>query len=156
MEAMETVQQHGTRHCRSSRHARVQHLITADEHSLVDLAVLIATLPLCATGRIFIEVPDAAWIGRVAAPPRMIVTWLDRSRRTGEPGSGRACAPGQALGRAVRAWSGEMMCEEDGGTMVTLLGGFLGTADIVDHLTQQHGVAADSIHVPEAFEKLLR
>jgi hypothetical protein len=118
--------------------------------------VLIATLPICATGRIFIEVPDAAWIGSIAAPPRMVVTWLDRSRRTGDPGSGRSCAPGQALGRAVRAWAGEMMCDEGDATRVTLLGGFLGTADIVDHLTERHGIPAASIHVPEAFEKLVR
>ena len=71
----------------------------------------------------------------------MVVTWLDRSARTGEPGSGRSCAPGQALARAVTAWADEMLCEDDDHTRIFLLGGYLGTADIVDHLTTRNGVA---------------
>lgn len=129
----------------------MQHLITADETSLVELETLMATLPLCSTGRVFVEVPDATWIGIVTAPPRMIVTWLDRSRRTGDPGTGRACAPGQALDRAVTAWAGEMLCAEEHGTKVFLLGGYLGTADIFDHLTDDLGVAPEAIHVPARF-----
>ena len=126
----------------------MQHLVTADETSLVELETLMATLPLCSTGRVFIEVPDATWVGTVTAPPRMIVTWLDRSRRTGDPGTGRACAPGQALARAVTAWAGEMLCTEEHGTKVFLLGGYLGTADIFDHLTDDLGVEPEAIHVP--------
>ncbi len=53
--------EHNAAACRSSRHTRVQHLITADESSLAELEALLATLPICSTGRVFIEVPDAAW-----------------------------------------------------------------------------------------------
>ena len=144
--------QHSTRACRAAKHARVQHLITADEHSLVDLEVLLATLPLCSTGRVFVEVADESWIGQIAVPARMTLTWLARSRRTGAPGTGRGCAPGQALSRAVIAWADEMLCDEDAGaTHVHLLGGFLGTADIVDHLTEVRGFDAAGIHTPERF-----
>ena len=128
---------HDSSACRTSKHVRVQHLITADEHSLAELEALVATLPRCSTGRVFIEVPDASWIGHVSVPARMIVTWLDRSRRSGDPGTGRSCAPGRALARAVTAWADEMLCADDtcaGGTRIHLLGGFLGTADIFDHL----------------------
>lgn len=143
---------HSDSACRASKHARVQQLITADEHSLAELAALVATLPLCSTGRVFIEVPDATWIGSVAVPARMIVTWLDRSARTGAAGSGRACALGEALTRAVTAWADEMLCTDAArATRVHLLGGFLGTADIVDHLTGRLGMAADAIHTPERF-----
>ncbi|GEP48320.1 phage tail protein [Microbacterium saccharophilum] len=137
--------------CRASKHTRVQHLITADESSLAELEALIATLPLCSTGRVFVEVPDAGWIGRLAAPARMTVTWLDRSRRSGAPGTGRACAPGEALARAVTAWADEMLCREDDATRIHLLGGFLGTADIVDHLTSALHIDASAISAPERF-----
>ena len=142
---------HSASACRAAKHARVQQLITADEHSLTELEMLLSTLPICSTGRVFVEVPDAAWIGEIAVPPRMIVTWLDRSRRSGAPGTSRACAPGQAVARAVAAWADEMFCDHDHGTQVHLLGGFLGTADIVDHLTERLGVDADAIHTPERF-----
>lgn len=143
---------HSAAACRASKHVRVQHLVTADEHSLIELEALLATLPLCSTGRVFIEVPDAAWIGTVSAPARMVVTWLDRSRRTGAPGSGRGCGSGEALSRAVTAWADEMLCTDAAkATRVHLLGGFLGTADIVDHLTARCGMTAASIHTPERF-----
>ncbi|KAA9085153.1 phage tail protein [Microbacterium radiodurans] len=143
---------HGAAACRGAKHARVQHLITADEHTLADLQALLVTLPLCSTGRVFIEVPDASWIGAVTVPGRMIVTWLDRSVRSGAPGSGRSCAPGAALTRAVTAWADEMLCiEAAAGTRVHLLGGYLGTADIVDHLTGRLGFAATAIRTPERF-----
>lgn len=142
---------HNDTACKASRHTRVQHLITADESSLADLETLLATLPICSTGRVFIEVADAASAREIIVPARMIVTWLDRSRRTGDPGSGRSCAPGQALARAVTAWADEMFADGADGTRVYLLGGFLGTADIFDHLTSQRGVDADAIHVPERF-----
>ena len=61
------------------------------------------------------------------------------------------CAPGQALARAVTAWADEMLCEDDDHTRIFLLGGYLGTADIVDHLTARNGVAPDAIHTPERF-----
>ncbi len=142
---------HSTSACRASKHARAQQLITADEHSLAELQALIATLPLCSTGRVFIEVPDESWIGELPVPARMIVTWLDRSRRTGAPGTGRGCAPGQALARAVTAWADEMLCEPGHPTHVHLLGGYLGTADIVDHLTEVRAIDPADIHTPPRF-----
>jgi hypothetical protein len=39
--------EHNAAACRSSRHTRVQHLITADESSLAELEALLATLPIC-------------------------------------------------------------------------------------------------------------
>lgn len=143
--------EHNAAVCRSSRHTRVQHLIAADETSLPELEALLATLPICSTGRVFVEVPDAGWQSDLAVPGRMVLTWLDRSARTGEPGSGRRCAPGQALARAVTAWSDEMLCEDDDHTRVFLLGGYLGTADILDHLTSRSGIHADAIHTPQRF-----
>lgn len=148
---MSTSSEHNDAACRASRHTRVQHLVTADETSLAELEALLATLPICSTGRVFIEVPDASWIGRVVAPARMTIAWLDRSRRGGAPGTGRACAPGQALARAVSAWAGEMLCCDDDATRVVLLGGYLGTAEIVDELVTRHGVEPLSIHTPERF-----
>jgi len=148
---------HDATACKASRHVRVQHLITADEHALAELEALIATLPICSTGRVFIEVPDQTWVAPIAVPARMVVTWLDRSRRSGAPGTGRGCAPGQALSRAVTAWADEMLCADGDdpacaeGTRIHLLGGFLGTADIFDHLTERLGIAAGSVHTPERF-----
>jgi hypothetical protein len=136
---------------RASRASRVQHLVTADETSLTDLEALLVTLPLCSTGRIFVEVPDASFIADLDVPQRMTLTWLDRSRRTGEPGTGRGCASGAALTRAVTAWADEMICDEQDDTRVTLLGGFLGTADILEHLTERRGVSPTAIHTPERF-----
>ncbi len=153
--AMTTIQhpagQHSAAACRASRHTRVQHLITADESSLADLEALLATLPICSTGRVFVEIPDAAWQAELVVPGRMIVTWLDRSLRSGDPGTGRGCAPGQALARAVTAWADEVLCDEGDETRIHLLGGYLGTADIVDHLTSRRGIPADSIHTPAQY-----
>ena len=144
--------QHSAAACRASRHTRVQHLITADESSLAELEALLATLPICSTGRVFVEIPDAAWQADIVVPGRMIVTWLDRSLRSGDPGSGRGCAPGQALARAVTAWADEVLCDEgDDETRIHLLGGYLGTADIVDHLTSRRSIPADSIHTPAQY-----
>lgn len=160
---MSTLIEHGAAHspvhdatvCKTPRHARVQQLITADETSLLDLETLVATLPICSTGRVFIEVPDASWMFELRVPARMIVTWLDRSQRSGAPGTGRACAPGQALARAVTAWADEMLCTDDGacggGTSIHLLGGFLGTADIFDHLTDELGLDVAAVHTPTRF-----
>ena len=145
---------HSTEHtaaaCRSSRHTRVQHLITADETSLADLEMMLATLPICSTGRVFVEIPDAAAQADIVVPSRMVLTWLDRSQRTGAPGTGRGCAPGEALSRAVTAWADEMLCTEGDETRIHLLGGYLGTADIVDHLIGM-GISAQAIHTPAQY-----
>jgi NADPH-dependent ferric siderophore reductase len=148
---MSETTQHNAAACRASRHTRVQHLVTADESSLLELETLLATLPICSTGRVFIEIPDASSQAQIVAPARMVVTWLDRSRRSGDPGTGRACAPGQALARAVTAWADEMLCDDDDATRIHLLGGYLGTADIVDHLTERRGIPADAIHAPAEY-----
>src|SRR5699024_899588 len=68
---------------RRAARVRSHHLVTADENSLLELETFLATLPLCASGRVFIEVPDARDIGVIEAPARMTVTWLARSSRTG-------------------------------------------------------------------------
>lgn len=136
---------------RAARRRHVQHLITADEHSLAELEAALATLPICAAGRVFIEVPDAEDIAEIDAPTRMTVTWLPRARRSGAPGTGRRCASGEALARAAIAWADEMLCDRDVETRVTLLGGYLGTADIVDHLTGRLGLSAALIHAPERY-----
>jgi len=146
--------EHSADACRASRHTRVQHLITADESSLAELEALLATLPICSTGRVFIEVPDPTWVTDIRVPARMTLTWLDRSSRTGAPGTGRACPTGRALARAVTAWADEMMCGEDDETRVHLLGGYLGTADIVDHLTERLGVSASAIYAPARYRLL--
>lgn len=143
--------EHNDAACRSSRHTRVQHLVTADETSLVELETLLSTLPICSTGRVFIEVPDASGIVDIAVPARMTLTWLDRSRRGGAPGTGRSCAAGEALARAVRGWAGEMLCSDDDATRVFLLGAYLGTVEIVDDLVAHHGVDPSSIHTPARF-----
>ncbi|GAB3604165.1 SIP domain-containing protein [Microbacterium aureliae] len=148
---MSTTAEHNATACRASRHTRVQHLITADETSLDELEALLATLPLCSTGRVFVEVPDAGHRADLHAPARMTVTWLDRSARTGDPGSGRTCAPGQALTRAVTAWADEMLCADEDETRIRLLGGWLGTADIVDHLVSRRDVDPARIWTPERF-----
>lgn len=143
-----------TRSTRAERRAerrRAHHLVTADEHSMTELQVFLATLPLCASGRIFIEVPESHDIGVIDAPPRMTVTWLARGSRSGAPGTGRSCAPGMAIARATCAWADEMLCDEEQQTHITLFGGYLGTADIVEHLTGTLNVSADSIHAPERF-----
>lgn len=126
----------------------MQHLITADEHSLTDLEVLLATLPLCAVGRVFIEVPEVDDIRPVTAPPRMTVTWLPRTRR------GVRRATGEVLTRAVTAWADEMLCDDSDAalrTETTLLGGYVGTADIVEALTERHGVSPALIHAPARY-----
>ena len=148
---MATSTEHNDAACRASRHTRVQHLVTADENSLAELEALLATLPICSTGRVFIEVPDESWIGRIAAPARMTLSWLVRWRRCGARGCGRGCAPGEAVSRAVSGWAGEMLCCDDDATRVVLLGGYLGTAEIVDELVARHGVDPQAIHTPERF-----
>lgn len=144
---------------RSARQARVQRLIAADETSFAELELLLATLPEWTTGRIFIEIPDASHRIELDVPSRMTLTWLDRSTRSGAPGTGQCCAPGAAVTRAVTSWADEMMCDEASApvetrTLVHLLCGYLGTADIVDHLTDSLGVASESIHTPAQFNLL--
>jgi hypothetical protein len=146
-----SVETRSTRAERRAARRRSHHLVAADENSLAELEIFLATLPLCASGRIFIEVSDASDIGVIDAPGRMTVTWLARGQRSGAPGTSRSCAPGQALARAVCAWADEMLCDDEFDTRVTLLAGYLGTADIVDHLTEKLDVLPTQIYAPERF-----
>lgn len=143
---------------RAARRPRVQHLITADENSLAELEAVLATLPLCAVGRVFIEVPDADAVSTVTAPSRMTVTWLPRAQRAGAPGTAERCGAGQALARAATAWADEMICDDVEGlrTEAILLGGYLGTADIVDHLVEDLGVPVEAIDTPARYGLLTR
>jgi NADPH-dependent ferric siderophore reductase len=130
---------------------RVQFLIAGDETVLPELEAMLATLPLCATGRVFVEVGSVDDIGALQVPPRMTVTWLSRSHRSGAPGSGRICAPGDAASRAVRAWAGEMLCENPEEIHVWLGGHYRGVAESYDYLTAQLGVAEDVIQTPPVY-----
>ena len=95
---------------RATRRAtKSQHLIVADEWSLAELQMTLAVLPLCATGRVFVEVPDVDTIAVIAVPPRMTLSWLPRAARSGAPGTGRRCAPGAAAARAAIAWADETL-----------------------------------------------
>ena len=67
------------------------------------------------------------------------------------PGPDATALPAQALARAVTAWADEMLCDGEDHTRIHLLGGYFGTADIVDHLTSRSGVSADAIHTPARF-----
>lgn len=136
---------------RSARRTRMPFVIAADETALHELMTVVAGLPLCAAGRVFVEVPDAGWIVPLEAPGRMTVTWLDRSRRSGDPGSGRECVRGQALSRAVMAWADEMLCDGDTQTRVVLMGGYLPTVDVFEYLTQVRGMAQEFIRTPHAY-----
>jgi len=84
-------------------------LLAGDESSVGELADVLALLPICARGQVFVEVDDAASITTLDSPGRVVVTWLVRAARTGEPGTGNRCARGQAVARATRAWASEML-----------------------------------------------
>lgn len=130
---------------------RVQFLIASDESALPELEAMLATLPLCATGRVFVEVASEDEIGTLHVPPRMTVAWLPRSRRSGDPGTGRTCAPGEAASRAVRAWAGEMLCENPEEVHVWLGGHYRGVAEAHDYLTAELGVSDEVIQTPPVY-----
>lgn len=130
---------------------RVQYLAVGDESSLAQLQSELALLPLCARGRVFVEVPTPGDVFVLEVPMRMTVTWLPRSTRAGRPGMAERCAPGEALVRAVTAWSAEMLCDGPGSTHAILTGDYRGVADIYDHLTREVGMADASIAAPAAF-----
>jgi NADPH-dependent ferric siderophore reductase len=105
-------------------------LIAGTEANLAEIRAIVATLADNARGQVFIEVPSADFIDPVATPELVTVTWLARDVRTGEMGSGLACAPGQAVARAARAWVGEMstgVAEIDGDDVCVWIGGEPGT-----------------------------
>ncbi|TPW75953.1 SIP domain-containing protein [Schumannella soli] len=71
-------------------------LLAADAAELPVIETLVATLPVRARGRIFIEVENADQIGYLETPGRVCVSWLVRDR-------------GQSLRTAVDAWLAEML-----------------------------------------------
>lgn len=130
---------------------RVQFLIAGDETALPELEAMLTTLPLCATGRVFVEVESEDAIGTLHVPPRMTVSWLPRSRRSGAPGTGRTCGRGEAASRAVRAWAGEMLCEHPEEVHVWLGGDYRGVAEAHDYLTAELGVSDEVIQTPAVY-----
>jgi len=94
-------------------HDAIRVLFAGDASSLPALREMLASLPICARGQVFVEVATADEVDDLPSPGRVTVTWLARDRRTGAPGSGRACAPGEALDRAVRAWLAEMYVDAE-------------------------------------------
>lgn len=89
-------------------------LLAADETALDSLGSVIASLPGTARGQVFVEVASADQIVAIEAPELMTVTWLARESRSGNPGTSRRCAHGQALERAVLAWVSEMSTGDAG------------------------------------------
>lgn len=137
---------------RSRRRSRVQapaHMITADENSLLEAQLYVATLPMCASGRVFVEVASADQVGTLDAPSRMTVTWLVRERR------GLTRAKGEQVSRAALAWLSEMAEDAAGRPKPVLLGGYLGTAEIAEQLVARFGYSRDEIVAPEAFKHLI-
>ncbi|HEV7813151.1 MAG TPA: SIP domain-containing protein [Leifsonia sp.] len=124
---------------------RVQFLVVADESSLLELEAELALLPLCARGRVFVEVEHPEDVVPLSTPMRMTVTWLSRARRSGRPGTGDRCAPGEAATRAVRAWTAEMLCEGPGETRAIVLGGFALVSEVQEHLVAEVGMAPTAV-----------
>jgi len=95
------------------QHDATRVLFAGDATSIDHLRGMLAALPLCARGQVFVEVDDSSQIVPLASPGRVSVTWLARDRRSGAPGSGRSCDRGEALERAVRAWLAEMYVDTE-------------------------------------------
>jgi NADPH-dependent ferric siderophore reductase len=101
-------------------------LLAGTEANLDEIRAIVALLPERAMGQVFVEVPSAVDIDPIATPERVTVTWLARDERSGEMGTGLRCTTGQAVGRAVRAWVGEMStgdAEIDGDDVYLWFGG---------------------------------
>lgn len=127
---------------------RVQFLIVADETSLTELEAELALLPLCARGRVFVEVGEQADIVPLSAPFRMTVAWLVRAERSGRPGTAEPCGRGEAATRAVRAWTTEMLCDGPGRTRAIVMGSWSLVADVREHLTEVVGMEAEAVTEP--------
>ena len=126
-------------------------LFAGDASSVPTLRAMLAALPICARGQVFVEVDTAAEIEALPSPGRVTVTWLARDRRTGAPGTGRSCAPGEAVERAVRAWLAEMYVDAESlaeAEHLIWLGGPEGFAwdlrrDLHDMVPPRRGVSSD-------------
>ncbi len=130
---------------------RVQYLVAGDETSLAEVEAELALLPLCARGRVFIEVPSPEDVSVLNVPVRMTVSWLTRSTRAGRPGTAEGCAPGEALARAVRGWAAEMLCDGPGATRALLSGDYRGVSEAYEYLVHEIGMADGSVTTPAAF-----
>lgn len=134
-------------------------LLACDESAIAELEAMVATLPLCASGRVFVEVASVDDVGLITVPSRMTVTWLPRSARSGAPGTGASCGRGVALARAVTAWADEMLCEPvadsaerpDVRVEVWLGGDYRGVAPAYEHLVHDLGVDAARVTAPVAY-----
>lgn len=132
-------------------HDAIRVLFAGDASSLPALREMLASLPICARGQVFVEVGSVAEVEELASPGRVTVTWLARDRRSGAPGSGRSCAPGEALDRAVRAWLAEMYVDAEAlaeAEHLIWLGGPEGFAwdlrrDLHDTVSPHQGVSSD-------------
>ncbi|GAA1445723.1 SIP domain-containing protein [Leifsonia poae] len=130
---------------------RVQFLVVGDESSLPQLEAELALLPLCARGRVFVEVESPDDVSVLTTPLRMTVTWLPRARRSGRPGTSEPCAKGVAATRAVRAWTAEMLCDGAGETRAIVTGGFELVSEVQEHLRDEVGMSADAVIAPIHF-----
>ncbi|TDQ03104.1 MULTISPECIES: SIP domain-containing protein [unclassified Leifsonia] len=140
---------HATHTASTAHHDdRVQFLVVGDETSLTELEAELALLPLCARGRVFVEVGEPSEVVPLATPMRMTVTWLIRSHRSGRPGTGELCARGEAGARAVRAWCDEMLCDGPGETRAIVTGGFALATEVRDHLIHTVGMHAEAVAAP--------
>ncbi len=86
-------------------------LLAADETGVERVATLLGALPAGTKGRAFLEVPAAADVRELPAPGGVTVSWLVREHS--------GSAPGEALGRAVRAWLSEMVVDGSDGPEIT-------------------------------------
>jgi NADPH-dependent ferric siderophore reductase len=124
---------------------RVQYLVVGDESSLGQLEVELSALPLCARGRVFVEVDSRDGLPALAAPMRMTVTWLSRVTPAGRAGSSTAPTHGEMLLRAVRAWTAEMLCDGPGATHAILTGDYASVSAVFDHLVSDIRMSPESI-----------
>ncbi len=124
---------------------RVQFLVVGDDTSLTELEAELALLPLCARGRVFVEVGESSEIAALAAPIRMTVTWLVRSERSGRPGTAEPCGRGEAATRAVQAWTAEMLCDGPGRTRAIVTGSWALTTEVGEHLVEVVGMDPDAV-----------
>lgn len=129
---------------------RVQYLVVGDETSLTEVEAELTLLPLCARGRVFVEVGVASEIVPLTAPIRMTVTWLVRSERSGRPGTAERCARGEAAARAVRAWAAEMLCDGPGRTRAVVTGSWALATDVAEHLVEIVGMRPDAVSRPSS------
>ncbi|GAB2520851.1 siderophore-interacting protein [Paramicrobacterium agarici] len=141
----------GARARRESRGLGHVYLLTADETSIAELEAALQALPYCARGRVFVEVDSAADISRIDVPTRMTVTWLTRGTRSGAPGTGAACANGEAVSRAVKAWSDEMLYSSTDTPHIWLCGHYRGVSAVHEHLVAELGVDPERIVTPALY-----